>query len=121
MARLGLILVVDDDALVRAALATVLEVHGYVAVTARDGAEGLSQLQDGPRPSLIVLDWTMPRLDGAGFLRELAADPRFQGIPVVVHTSLGSRVLADDVAATVPKGEDPEVLVDAVTRYAKAA
>lgn len=121
MARLGLILVVDDDALVRAALAAVLELHGYMTATARDGVEGLSQLQAGPRPSLIVLDWTMPRLDGRGFLREVAADPRFQGIPIVVHTALGSRVLGNDVAATVAKGQDPEVLVDAVTRYAKAA
>ena len=121
MARPGLILIVDDDPAVSAALAAVPELHGYVTVTACDGAEGLMQLQAGLRPSLVVLDWMMPRLDGGGLLREVESDPRLRGIPIVIHTSLGSRVLGNYAAATVTKGDDPEVLVDAVTRYAKAA
>ena len=121
MARPGLILIVDDDPAVSAAIAAVLELHGYVTVMARDGAEGLMQLQAGLRPSLVVLDWMMPRLDGHGFLQQVARDPRLRDIPIVIHSTLGSRMLADDVAATVVKGDDPEVLIDAVTRYAKAA
>lgn len=121
MARLGLILIVDDNADISAALAAVLELHGYGTATARDGVDGLSQLQAGLRPSLIVLEWMMPNLDGQGFLQHVARAPRLGGIPIVIHSALGSRVLADDVAATVPKGEDPDVLVDVVTRYAKAA
>ena len=121
MARPGLILIVDDNADVSAALAAVLELHGYVTVTARDGVDGLSRLQAGLRPSLIVLDWMMPNLDGRGFLKHLAADPRLGGIPIVIHSAIRSRVLADDVAATVVKGQDHDVLVDVVARYAKAA
>ena len=121
MARPGLILVVDDDADVTAALAAVLEVHGYGTVTARDGLEALLQLQAGLRPSLIVLDWMMPRLDGRGFLERIAADRQLASIPVIVYSALGSRIRANDVAETISKGEDPEVLLSAVARYAKAA
>jgi len=94
MARHGLILIVDDDPDVSEALAAVLELHGYVTVTARDGIDGLSQLQAGLRPSLIVLDWMMPNLDGRGVLQHVASDPRLRGIPIVLHTALGSRVPA---------------------------
>jgi CheY-like chemotaxis protein len=121
MAPPPLIFVVDDDALVSAALAGVLESHGYITVTARDGVDALDELQAGLLPSLIILDWMMPRLDGRGFLKKVASEPRFRGIPIVIHSALGSRVRANGVAATVAKGDDPAVLIDAVTRYATAA
>jgi len=82
---------------------------------------GFPSSRPGLRPSLLVLDWMMGNLDGRAVLQHVASDPRLRGIPIVLHTALGSRVPADDVAATVAKGDDPDVLIDVVARYAKAA
>src|SRR5437868_15534505 len=115
------ILVVDDNAETIAALAAMLELRGYETVSALDGLDALSQLRAGLRPSLIVLDWMMPNLDGRGFLERVAGEPQLSHIPVIVYSAIAHRVLADDVAATVSKGGDPAVLLDAVARFAKAA
>src|SRR5437016_7112463 len=105
------ILVVDDNAETIAALAAMLELRGYETVSALDGLDALSQLRAGLRPALIVLDWMMPNLDGRGFLERIAADGQLRKIPVIVYSAVGSRILADDVAATVSKGTDPDVLL----------
>ena len=115
------ILVVDDNPETVAALAAMLELRGYETVSALDGLDALSQLRAGRRPSLIVLDWMMPNLDGRGFLERIAADPQLSDIPVIVYSAIAHRVLTDDVAATVSKGGNPDVLLDAVARYATAA
>jgi len=115
------ILVVDDNAETVGALVAVLELRGYETVSAFDGLDALTQLRAGLRPALVVLDWMMPNLDGRGFLEHIAADPEFGKIPVVIYSAIAHRVLADDVAATVPKGTDPDVLLNAVARYANAA
>ncbi|QPG06738.1 response regulator [Salinimonas marina] len=43
--------------------------------------------KDAPRPSLILLDLNMPRMDGREALQELKADPALRGIPVVILTT----------------------------------
>jgi len=121
MARPGPILIVDDNAETTAALTAMLDLRGYETASALDGLDALSQLRAGLRPSLIVLDWMMPNLDGRGFLERVAADSQLRSIPVVIYSALGSRIRADDVVATVSKGTDPDLLLDVVARYAKAA
>lgn len=80
------ILVVDDDADIRAILALVLDADGHEVETASDGAAALVRLRRGPLPSLILLDMMMPRLDGEDLLRELRRDPGTARIPVVILT-----------------------------------
>ncbi len=80
------ILIVDDDADIRAILALVLDADGHEVETAADGAAALARLRRGPRPSLILLDMMMPQLDGEDVLRELRRDPGNAGIPVVILT-----------------------------------
>ena len=63
------VLVIDDNAETNAALSAVLQLRGYETVSAHDGLDALTQLRAGLQPSLIVLDWMMPNLDGRGFLR----------------------------------------------------
>jgi CheY-like chemotaxis protein len=67
--RPGPILVVDDEASVRAAVSAILESDGYEVVTAADGLIALERAQHHP-PALIVLDIRMPRMDGVAFARE---------------------------------------------------
>ena len=112
----GPILVVDDNAATSAALVAVLELRDYETVVAYDGLDAFAQLRAGLRPSLIVLDWMMPNLDGCGFLEKVGADPQLKAIPVVVYSAVGYCIVADDVAATLSKSVDPAVLLDVVAR-----
>ncbi len=80
------ILIVDDDADIRAILALVLDADGHEVETASDGAAALVRLRCDPPPSLILLDMMMPQLDGEDLLRELRRDPGTARIPVVILT-----------------------------------
>ena len=64
------ILVVDDEAGIRAALQQLLEYEGYEVIQAASGHEALA-LYDGHRPHLVLLDVKMAGLDGLGVLKQL--------------------------------------------------
>jgi CheY-like chemotaxis protein len=68
-----LILVVDDEAGVASLLAELLADEGYRTVTARDGTEALDAVRAQP-PDLVITDWMMPNLNGAGLCAALGAD-----------------------------------------------
>ena len=82
----GDILVVDDDPDARARLRTVLTRNGWTVSEAGNGQEALDVVAMAP-PQLILLDLTMPVMDGFTFLRELRARPGCADIPVVVLTA----------------------------------
>ena len=81
------ILVVDDDADIRHSLTEILVDEGYDALTAGNGREALSMIRANHLPSLIVLDLTMPIMDGYEFLIEQRRDDALAGLPVVVVTA----------------------------------
>ncbi len=86
------ILVIDDSAVVRQALAQILGRAGLHVATASDPVIALEKMQR-ERPDAIVLDIEMPRMDGLTFLRQvMATDP----IPVVVCSGLAGE--GSDVA-----------------------
>jgi len=62
------VLVVDDDASVRAMLGYILDDAGYVVREAQDGDDALDELRSRP-PECMVLDLMMPRVDGVEVLR----------------------------------------------------
>ena len=78
------ILIVEDDADLREALSAVLRDEGYFVAMAADGREALDRLRRQWRPSLILLDLTMPVMNGWQFRAEQRRDPALSGIPVVV-------------------------------------
>jgi len=80
------ILVIDDDAAMREALEDVLREMGVGVRAAGDGQEGLERLRTGPRPCAVLVDMRMPRLDGAGLVRAIRADPALRDLPVVAMT-----------------------------------
>ncbi len=63
----GKLLVIDDDDLTRAAIAGVLEEHGYRVRGAGDGLQGLDVARTW-RPHLILLDLVLPRMNGWEFV-----------------------------------------------------
>jgi two-component system chemotaxis response regulator CheB len=82
------VLVVDDSAVARQIVSTVLASEGgYRVCTASDGLMALDRVQC-ERPDVIVLDLEMPRLDGLSFLRRLMAE---RPVPVVVCSAMTGR------------------------------
>ena len=69
-----LALVVDDSITMRRVTQRLLERNGFRVVTAKDGVEAISVLQDH-RPDIILLDVEMPRMDGYEFARHVRNDP----------------------------------------------
>ncbi|WP_446423766.1 response regulator [Mailhella sp.] len=86
-----LILVVDDEADIRDLLVFNLKREGYDTLEASDGAEAL-ELARSRRPSLILLDVMLPRLDGLAVCRELGKDRSTEHIPVIMLTARGDDV-----------------------------
>ena len=82
----GDVLIVDDDADTRERLRTVLEKNGWTVVEAGNGAEALAQVRLAV-PRVILLDLTMPVMDGFAFLQALREQPRCLDVPVVVLTA----------------------------------
>ncbi|MEJ5221786.1 MAG: PAS domain S-box protein, partial [Tepidiforma sp.] len=75
--RRATILVVDDDETVRNVTRRMLQHAGYTVLLAADGAEALACYRDHPGIDLVLLDMTMPHMDGEETFRELRrVDPR---------------------------------------------
>ena len=82
---LGTILLVDDDGESSDAMSECLEIYGYATLQAQNGQIALNLLKKmATVTSLILLDMSMPVLDGRGFLERRSKDPVLLGIPVVV-------------------------------------
>ena len=92
------VLVVDDDPGQLALMSRFLEREGFSARTALDGPSGLA-LARSLSPRAILLDVTMPGMDGWSVLRALKADPQTAGVPVVMVTFINDNGLATALGA----------------------
>ena len=114
------ILLVDDDAAFRDAVARLLAANGYTTVAAADGQQALGLLRTGTAPALILLDLRMPVMDGPTFRAEQLRDPRLRSIPVLVvsadRTAVGDPRFRGVVSC--PKPVDPDDLLRAVGHLA---
>jgi two-component system cell cycle response regulator DivK len=77
------ILLVEDNPLNRELMTDLLEMSGYQVESASDGEEAL-RLAASAQHDLILLDLTLPGIDGLTVARELNADPVLARVPVVV-------------------------------------
>ena len=82
-----MILVVDDDAVQRSVARRVLEAGGYRVDDAVDGEQALSKIRKELPYALIVLDFTMPGLDGLEVLTQLRTNLETAALPVIVATA----------------------------------
>jgi CheY-like chemotaxis protein len=81
------ILIVDDEADARLIVKLVLKRFlNYQSREASDGLEALELIRQ-KTPRLIILDLTMPRMDGIAFLEQMRADPEIANIPVLIFTA----------------------------------
>lgn len=82
------ILSVDDSAIARMMIRNGVEALGYDFLEASDGQEGLVVLlKNCPQIALILLDWSMPGMNGLEFLNIIKADSRYKAIPIMVVTT----------------------------------
>jgi chemosensory pili system protein ChpA (sensor histidine kinase/response regulator) len=79
-------MVVDDSITVRRVTQRLLERNGMRVLTARDGLDAVSLLQDNV-PDVILLDIEMPRMDGYEVAAHVRNDPRLKDIPIIMITS----------------------------------
>lgn len=112
------LLIVDDDAFARHALAQILEAEGYTVACAANGREALRRLRHLPLPDLILLDLVMPVLDGFSFCRLQERDARLASVPVVVVSardlSLSAAESAPQVVGRVSKPIAVEELLECI-------
>ncbi len=92
------ILVIDDDPAQQELMARFLVREGFIARAAHDGATGLAMAKS-LRPKVILLDVTMPGMDGWSVLRTLKADPELADTPVVMVTFISDSGLANTLGA----------------------
>jgi chemosensory pili system protein ChpA (sensor histidine kinase/response regulator) len=84
--HIPLVLVVDDSITVRRVTQRLLQREGYRVALAADGLQALERLAE-ELPSVVLSDIEMPRMDGFDLVRNLKADPRLAGLPIITITS----------------------------------
>jgi len=84
--RRTFVLVVDDSITVRRVTQRLLERNGMRVLTARDGMDAITLLQDHV-PDVILLDIEMPRMDGYEVAGHVRNDPRLRAVPIIMITS----------------------------------
>jgi CheY-like chemotaxis protein len=117
-----LVLVVDDSITVRRVTQRLLQREGYRVALAGDGLQALEQLAL-ETPAVVLSDIEMPRMDGFDLVRNLRADERWAGLPVVMITSRIAqkhREHADDLGVNhyLGKPYPEDELLALVGRYA---
>ncbi len=84
--QVPLILVVDDSITVRRVTQRLLLREGYRVALAADGLQALERLQD-ERPTVVLSDIEMPRMDGFDLARNIRADAALRDLPIIMITS----------------------------------
>ncbi|MGB2752069.1 MAG: response regulator [Pyrinomonadaceae bacterium] len=115
------ILVIDDSATVRKLISGKLEKSGHAVVCAEDGVEGLAKIEES-LPDLVLLDITMPRMDGYEVCKQIRANPASRNVPVVMISGkdgffdkVRGRMAGTTGYITKPFG--PETLMKALETY----
>lgn len=84
------VLVVDDSITMRQMVSFTLTSAGFEVVEAGDGQEGVEKLDAGARPSLVITDLNMPRMDGIGLIRAIRSKAVHKFTPILMLTTESS-------------------------------
>ena len=112
----GTILVVDDSALARKIVGSILIAADYQVIEAKDGFEAMGQLEI-LRPDLVLLDLIMPKIDGYQVVEMMMKSPIYRKIPIIMLTSrdslmdkLKGKMSASDAYITKPVKADELII-----------
>jgi len=81
------VLIVDDEVAIAEVLEAIITDAGYRAIVASNGKQALDRIKED-MPDLVLTDFMMPVLNGAGLLMALNARPEHRRIPVIMMSSL---------------------------------
>jgi two-component system, cell cycle response regulator len=114
------ILTVDDSRTIRLIVTRAFKSYDCVIVEGANGEQGL-QVAAREKPDLIILDVTMPVMDGVTMLTRLKADPELKGIPVIMLTAESGRdnvlqIARIGVRDYLVKPFKEEILIEKVSR-----
>ncbi|MEI7632301.1 MAG: response regulator [bacterium] len=115
------VLIIEDDQLIQRMYQKMFTFEKFNVETASDGEEGLEKARSmNPKPTIILLDVMMPKMNGMQVLEKLKADPDTKAIPVIMLTNLAGD---NDVETALSKGavkyiikseHDPKEVADMV-------
>ncbi|QRK10209.1 response regulator [Archangium violaceum] len=126
----GPVLIVEDDPDIREALQNFLESNGYPVLAASHGKEALELIGHGPRPAVVVLDMSLPVMDGNRLLTARKGDATLRSIPVIILSAAMAGMSPRDralyassygVAAFLGKPAEPQQVLEAVERHSLKA
>jgi CheY-like chemotaxis protein len=83
-----MMLIVEDEVAIAELLEMALTDGGYRVMIAANGRQGLERLAQESRPDLVISDFMMPVLDGAGFLRAMRETEAHRNIPCIIMSSV---------------------------------
>lgn len=115
------VLIVEDDPLMLRLYQKIFTFEGYKVETATSGEQGLKKTKE-VKPTLILLDIMMPKMNGLEVLKKLKADPEAKKIPVVILTNLAGQRDAETALALgavkyiVKSEHDPKEVAEMVKR-----
>lgn len=116
---MALILIVDDRAINRQFLSTLLGYAGHTPLEAEDGEAALIVAHQ-QRPDLVISDILMPNMDGMQLARHLHDDPQLSNVPIIFYTATYRLRDAHNLAAicgvakVLAKPSEPQIILDAV-------
>ena len=116
----SVVMVVEDDSEVRESLCDLLQSSGFEVVAAENGEEALALLRSQPDVRAIVLDVSMPVMNGATFRGAQLADPAIASIPLVLLTGredIRPLATALHAEACLRKPFVPDSLLEILERY----
>lgn len=113
------ILITEDDPLMSRMYQKIFTFEGFEVTMAGDGQDGLDKIR-AEKPTLVLLDVMMPKLNGFEVLKKLKNDPETKSIPVIMLTNLSSpqdaenAMLMGAVKYIVKSEHDPKEVADMV-------
>jgi CheY-like chemotaxis protein len=115
------VLLIEDDQLIQRMYEKIFTFEKFVVEMASDGEEGLAKVRSmNPKPTVILLDVMMPKMNGMQVLEQLKLDQSLKTIPVIMLSNLAGE---NDVESALSKGAikyiikseyDPKQIADMV-------
>lgn len=112
-----MVLVVDDEPDIRECICEVLNLEGYETISAEDGRQALDAMAVS-LPKLVLLDVSMPIMDGHEFMQELRTRAELASVPVVIMTA--GRTSPKGAVGLLHKPCEVDTLLDCVARHCAA-
>lgn len=120
------ILVIDDQALTRSMVKSILKGLGYAVVLVAENGPIALELLETEKVDIIICDWNMPQMSGLEFLKKVRANPATRKIPFLMLTAEAYRenvsaAIAAGVSDYIAKPFTPDVLANKVESTLKRA